>query len=134
MQHAIQCTISHLLQESHRLVDRCGRRVRAPAADPGTGADVGDAARRHRAAPDVERQHVRTPRGARGDAAAHLPGGRHPAEVDIYPLNGKARIFDLRVSKPGAGDWDVVAVFNWNTQFTMCSNRIILIHSTHRRQ
>jgi hypothetical protein len=34
--------------------------------------------------------------------------------MDLYPLKGKARIFDLRISKPGVGDWDVVAVFNWS--------------------
>jgi hypothetical protein len=43
--------------------------------------------------------------------------------MDLYPLKGRARIFDLRISKPGVsarggsasggGDWDVVAVFNW---------------------
>ncbi len=34
--------------------------------------------------------------------------------MDLYPIKGKARIFDLRISKPGVGDWDVVALFNWN--------------------
>jgi len=38
--------------------------------------------------------------------------------MDLYPLNGKPRIFDLRVSTPRAGQWDVVAVFNWNTRNT----------------
>jgi hypothetical protein len=35
--------------------------------------------------------------------------------MDLYALNSKPRIFDLRISKPGVGDWDVVALFNWDT-------------------
>ena len=35
--------------------------------------------------------------------------------MDLYPLPGKPRIFDLRVSAPEAGQWDVVGVFNWDT-------------------
>ncbi len=35
--------------------------------------------------------------------------------MDLYPLAGKPRIFDLRVASPGAGQWDVVAVFNWDS-------------------
>lgn len=35
--------------------------------------------------------------------------------MDLYPLSGKPRVFDLRVSAPQAGDWDVVAVFNWDS-------------------
>jgi hypothetical protein len=34
--------------------------------------------------------------------------------MDLYPLAGKPRIFDLRIASPGAGQWDVVAVFNWD--------------------
>ena len=36
--------------------------------------------------------------------------------MDLYPLPGKPRIFDLRVATPGAGQWDVVAVFNWSSR------------------
>jgi hypothetical protein len=35
--------------------------------------------------------------------------------MDLYPLAGKPRIFDLRIASPGAGQWDVVAVFNWDS-------------------
>jgi hypothetical protein len=35
--------------------------------------------------------------------------------MDLYPLAGKPRIFDLRIALPGAGQWDVVAVFNWDS-------------------
>jgi hypothetical protein len=38
--------------------------------------------------------------------------------MDLYPLSGKPRIFDLRVSTPQAGQWDVVALFNWDTRST----------------
>ncbi len=34
--------------------------------------------------------------------------------MDLYPLAGRPRVFDLRVSKPGVGQWDVVALFNWS--------------------
>jgi hypothetical protein len=34
--------------------------------------------------------------------------------MELYPLPGTPRIFDLRINKPGVGEWDVVAVFNWN--------------------
>jgi len=34
--------------------------------------------------------------------------------MDLYPFVGKPRIFDLRVATPGAGEWDVVALFNWS--------------------
>jgi len=40
-----------------------------------------------------------------------------PADIrpmELYPLEGKPRIFDLRVSKPGVGEWDVIALFNWD--------------------
>ncbi len=36
--------------------------------------------------------------------------------VDLYPLTGNRRIFDLRVAKAGVGQWDVVAVFNWDNK------------------
>ena len=36
--------------------------------------------------------------------------------MDLYPLQGKPRVFDLRVATPKAGEWDVVAVFNWSSQ------------------
>jgi len=36
--------------------------------------------------------------------------------MELYPLAGKPRIFDLRVSTPQAGQWDVVALFNWDTR------------------
>ena len=36
--------------------------------------------------------------------------------MDLYPLPGKPRIFDLRVATPQAGQWDVVAVFNWSSE------------------
>lgn len=38
----------------------------------------------------------------------------HPME--LYPLNTENRpsIFDLKVSRPEAGEWDVVALFNWS--------------------
>ena len=35
--------------------------------------------------------------------------------MELYPLGGKPRIFDLRVATPQAGQWDVVALFNWDT-------------------
>jgi hypothetical protein len=35
--------------------------------------------------------------------------------MDLYPLAGKPRIFDLRIASTGAGQWDVVAVFNWDS-------------------
>jgi hypothetical protein len=38
--------------------------------------------------------------------------------MELYPLKGRPRIFDLRISKPGVGDWDVVALFNWNETST----------------
>ncbi len=38
--------------------------------------------------------------------------------MDLYPLPGKPRIFDLRVATPQAGQWDVVAVFNWSSEQT----------------
>ena len=34
--------------------------------------------------------------------------------MELYPLGGKPRIFDLRVATPRAGQWDVVALFNWD--------------------
>lgn len=34
--------------------------------------------------------------------------------MDLYGLPGRPRVFDLRVAKPGVGDWDVVALFNWS--------------------
>jgi hypothetical protein len=36
--------------------------------------------------------------------------------MDLYPLPGKPRIFDLRVATSRAGQWDVVALFNWSSQ------------------
>jgi hypothetical protein len=39
--------------------------------------------------------------------------------MDLYPLPGKPRIFDLRVSTPQAGQWDVVAMFNWDSRSTV---------------
>ncbi len=33
--------------------------------------------------------------------------------MDLYSYS-KPRIFDLRVAKPGLGEWDVVALFNWS--------------------
>lgn len=36
----------------------------------------------------------------------------HPME--LYPLEGKPGIFDLKVQHPTAGEWDVVALFNWH--------------------
>ena len=38
----------------------------------------------------------------------------HPME--LYPLDAAARpgLFDLKVRKPGVGDWDVAALFNWS--------------------
>ncbi len=38
--------------------------------------------------------------------------------MELYPLLGKPRIFDLRVATPRAGQWDVVALFNWDTRST----------------
>ena len=39
--------------------------------------------------------------------------------ADIRPMDlysyGKPRVFDLKVAKPGMGDWDVVALFNWSS-------------------
>jgi hypothetical protein len=42
----------------------------------------------------------------------------HPMEM--YPLDqqNKPRIFDLKISKPGMGTWDVVAIFNWHGEDT----------------
>lgn len=34
--------------------------------------------------------------------------------MDLYPLRGRPRVFDLKVAKTGVGAWDVVAVFNWD--------------------
>ena len=34
--------------------------------------------------------------------------------MDLYPYEGKPRIFDVRVAKPGMEPWDVLAVFNWD--------------------
>jgi len=34
--------------------------------------------------------------------------------MDLYPLGGNPRVFDLRVAEPGVGQWDVVGLFNWN--------------------
>ena len=39
--------------------------------------------------------------------------------MELYPLGGKPRIFDLRVSTPQAGQWDVVALFNWDSRNTV---------------
>ncbi len=36
--------------------------------------------------------------------------------MDLYPFSGRPRIFDLRVNKPAVGQWDVVAVFNWDAR------------------
>lgn len=36
----------------------------------------------------------------------------HPME--LYPLEGQPGIFDLKVQHPTAGEWDVVALFNWD--------------------
>lgn len=36
----------------------------------------------------------------------------HPME--LYPLEGRPGIFDLKVQHPTAGAWDVVALFNWH--------------------
>jgi len=36
----------------------------------------------------------------------------HPME--LYPLEGTPGIFDLKVQHPTAGEWDVVALFNWD--------------------
>jgi hypothetical protein len=38
--------------------------------------------------------------------------------MDLYPLRSKPRVFDLRISKPEVGDWDVVALFNWSESAT----------------
>ncbi len=34
--------------------------------------------------------------------------------MELYPLAGRPRVFDLRVSRPDVGEWDVVALFNWD--------------------
>jgi hypothetical protein len=36
----------------------------------------------------------------------------HPME--LYPLWNQPGTFDLKVNKPGVGEWDVAAVFNWS--------------------
>ncbi len=33
--------------------------------------------------------------------------------MELYPLSGRPRLFDVRVAKPGVGEWDVVAAFGW---------------------
>jgi hypothetical protein len=34
--------------------------------------------------------------------------------MELYPLDGTPGIFDLKVQHPTAGEWDVVALFNWD--------------------
>lgn len=34
--------------------------------------------------------------------------------MNLHPLEGRPGIFDLKVSKPDVGEWDIVAVFNWS--------------------
>ena len=34
--------------------------------------------------------------------------------MELYPITQKPGIFDLKVAKPGVGEWDVVALFNWS--------------------
>lgn len=36
--------------------------------------------------------------------------------MELYPLDDRAMpgIFDLKIRKPGVGDWDVAALFNWD--------------------
>ncbi len=36
--------------------------------------------------------------------------------MELYPLPGRPRVFDLRIAKPEVGEWDVAAVFNWNVR------------------
>jgi hypothetical protein len=40
----------------------------------------------------------------------------HPLE--LYPLWNQPGTFDLKVNKPGVGEWDVAAVFNWSRSWT----------------
>jgi len=34
--------------------------------------------------------------------------------MELYPLWGNPAVFDLKINKPGVGEWDVVSVFNWS--------------------
>ena len=38
--------------------------------------------------------------------------------MELYPLKGWPFVFDLKINKAGVGEWDVVAVFNWNRSWT----------------
>ncbi len=38
--------------------------------------------------------------------------------MELYKLKNRPSIFDLKVNKPGVGEWDVVAVFNWSRKWT----------------
>jgi hypothetical protein len=38
--------------------------------------------------------------------------------MELYPLTRNASTFDLKINKPGVGEWDVVALFNWNRTWT----------------
>ncbi len=46
---------------------------------------------------------------------AYPPADIRPME--LYALQNKPSIFDLKLNKPGVGTWDVVAVFNWSWHF-----------------
>lgn len=38
--------------------------------------------------------------------------------MELYKITNRPAIFDLKVNKPGVGEWDVVAVFNWSREWT----------------
>jgi hypothetical protein len=38
--------------------------------------------------------------------------------MELYELKDRPGVFDLKVNKPGVGEWDVVAVFNWSRAWT----------------
>ena len=37
--------------------------------------------------------------------------------MELYRLKNRPCIFDLKINKPGVGEWDVVAVFNWSRRW-----------------
>ena len=37
--------------------------------------------------------------------------------MELYPLRDRPGILDLKISKPGVGEWDVVAIFNWSRRW-----------------
>jgi hypothetical protein len=38
--------------------------------------------------------------------------------MELYELKNRPPVFNLKINKPGVGEWDVVAVFNWSRNWT----------------